>query len=98
MVCFRDWPSEGSVEFNTYSTRYRPELQLVINKFNLTVQPGEKIGVVGRTGAGKSSLTLSLFRMLEAAEGCIKIDGVDISKLGLHKLRSSVTILPQVCV
>lgn len=53
---------------------------------------------MGRTGAGKSSLTLSLFRMLEAEGGCIRIDGVDISQLGLHKLRNSLTILPQVCV
>ena len=97
MLCFSNWPSEGSVEYHNYSTRYRPDLQLVLNKLNLTVKPGEKIGIVGRTGAGKSSLTLSLFRMLEAAEGCIKIDGVDIAKLGLHQLRNSVTILPQVC-
>ena len=56
---------------------------------------GEKVGIVGRTGAGKSSLTLCLFRIIEAADGRIKIDGQDISRLGLHQLRSKLTILPQ---
>ena len=93
-----DWPSEGTIQFDNYSTRYRPELQLVINGFNISIQSEEKIGIVGRTGAGKSSLTLSLFRMLEAEQGCIRIDGVDISQRGLHKLRNSLTILPQVCM
>jgi ABC-type multidrug transport system fused ATPase/permease subunit len=55
-----------------------------------------KVGIVGRTGAGKSSLSLSLFRIIEAAEGSIFIDGIDISKLGLHTLRSQLTIIPQV--
>lgn len=57
-----------------------------------------QVGIVGRTGAGKSSLTLSLFRVIESAAGSIVIDGVDISKLGLHELRNSLTILPQVCL
>jgi ATP-binding cassette subfamily C (CFTR/MRP) protein 1 len=55
------------------------------------------VGIVGRTGAGKSSLTLGLFRIVEAASGQILVDGVDISKLGLHTLRSRITIIPQVC-
>ena len=57
-----------------------------------------KVGIVGRTGAGKSSLTLSLFRIIEAAGGSIVIDGQNIGELGLHDLRSKITILPQVCV
>lgn len=66
------WPAQGSVSFQNYSTRYRPELDLVLKNINLDIKPREKIGVVGRTGAGKSSLTLALFRIIEAAEGRIK--------------------------
>lgn len=90
-----DWPSEGAVEFKDFGLRYRQNLELVLKNVNLDVKSGEKIGIVGRTGAGKSSMTLALFRIIEAAEGGIMIDGVDISKLGLYKLRSSITILPQ---
>ena len=62
----------------------------------MEIKSEEKIGIVGRTGAGKSSLTLSLFRLIEATEGSIIIDGIDIGSLGLHDLRNRVTILPQV--
>ncbi|KAF6018306.1 hypothetical protein EB796_023392 [Bugula neritina] len=91
----RQWPSSGVIEFSKYATKYRPELDLVIKDFNFEIHSKEKIGIVGRTGAGKSSLTLALFRMIESAKGCIKIDGVDISTLGLHDLRCRLTILPQ---
>ena len=91
----KDWPSEGSVEFQNYKVRYREGLDLVLNGLTFSVNGGEKIGIVGRTGAGKSSLTLALFRIIEAAEGEIRIDNVDISKLGLHTLRSRLTIIPQ---
>ncbi|CAG7563206.1 unnamed protein product [Fusarium equiseti] len=76
------WPSSGSVSLVEYSTRYRPELDLVLRNLNLDFQPGEKIGVVGRTGAGKSSLALALFRIIEPVDGSILIDGVDISTIG----------------
>ncbi|KAL1397170.1 hypothetical protein pipiens_009960 [Culex pipiens pipiens] len=89
------WPVDGNVEFNNYKIRYREGLDLVIRGISLSVKGGEKIGIVGRTGAGKSSLTLGLFRIVEAAGGEIVIDGLDISKMGLHQLRSRLTIIPQ---
>jgi ATP-binding cassette subfamily C (CFTR/MRP) protein 1 len=66
-----------------------------LKKISFKVNPGERVGVVGRTGAGKSSLTLALFRIIEAVEGSIYIDDVQISKLGLYDLRSRLTIIPQ---
>uniref|UniRef100_A0AAZ3NR57 Uncharacterized protein n=1 Tax=Oncorhynchus tshawytscha TaxID=74940 RepID=A0AAZ3NR57_ONCTS len=90
-----DWPSQGNVEFSDYSVRYREGLELVLKNLTLSVKGGEKIGIVGRTGAGKSSMTLCLFRLLEAAGGEITIDGVKISEIGLHDLRSKLTIIPQ---
>uniref|UniRef100_A0A673CN08 ATP-binding cassette, sub-family C (CFTR/MRP), member 3 n=1 Tax=Sphaeramia orbicularis TaxID=375764 RepID=A0A673CN08_9TELE len=90
-----DWPTMGNVEFHDYSVRYREGLDLVLKNINLSVKGGEKIGIVGRTGAGKSSMTLCLFRLLEAAGGEITIDDVKISEIGLHDLRSKLTIIPQ---
>ena len=90
-----DWPSKGEVEFVNHSTRYRPGLDLVLEDISVKINGMEKIGIVGRTGAGKSSITLSLLRIIEAASGKIIIDGIDISKIGLHDLRSRLTIIPQ---
>uniref|UniRef100_A0A1B6GCW0 ABC-type glutathione-S-conjugate transporter n=2 Tax=Cuerna arida TaxID=1464854 RepID=A0A1B6GCW0_9HEMI len=89
------WPDKGQVDFKDYQVRYREGLELVLKGITFSVKGGEKVGIVGRTGAGKSSLTLCLFRILEAAGGQIMIDGQDISKLGLHDLRSRLTIIPQ---
>ncbi|XP_054263384.1 multidrug resistance-associated protein 1 isoform X4 [Macrosteles quadrilineatus] len=89
------WPDKGEVEFQNYQVRYREGLELVLKGISFRVNGGEKVGIVGRTGAGKSSLTLCLFRILEAAGGKIIIDNQDISKLGLHDLRSRLTIIPQ---
>ena len=75
--------------------RYREGLDLVLRGLTFSVKSQEKIGIVGRTGAGKSSLTLCLFRIIEAAGGKIVIDGIDISTIGLHSLRSRLTIIPQ---
>ncbi|XP_033224446.1 multidrug resistance-associated protein 1 isoform X4 [Belonocnema kinseyi] len=91
----KEWPIEGSVEFRQFKVRYRKGLDLVLNGISFKVNGGEKVGIVGRTGAGKSSLTLALFRIIEAAEGQILIDNVDVSSLGLHTLRSRLTIIPQ---
>ncbi|KAM7294644.1 ATP-binding cassette sub-family C member 3 [Ixodes scapularis] len=90
------WPTEGRVEFKDYSTSYRPGvLPDVLKGVTFYVDAYEKVGVVGRTGAGKSSLVLALLRVLKATEGCIKIDGVDISQVPLRRLRSAVTVIPQ---
>ncbi|SPP82092.1 multidrug resistance-associated protein 1 isoform X4 [Drosophila guanche] len=89
------WPEEGRVEFQNFQVRYREGLDLVLRGVSFNITGGEKVGIVGRTGAGKSSLTLALFRIIEAAGGRIMIDGVDIAGMGLHMLRSRLTIIPQ---
>lgn len=89
------WPQQGKVIFEDFKLRYRDGLDLVLKGINFTVNECEKVGIVGRTGAGKSSLTLALFRIIEAAEGKIIIDGQDIAELGLHTLRSRLTIITQ---
>ncbi|KAM7353891.1 multidrug-Resistance like Protein 1 isoform 2-T2 [Cochliomyia hominivorax] len=91
----RDWPLQGQVVFENFKVRYREGLDLVLRGISFKIAGGEKVGIVGRTGAGKSSLTLSLFRIIEAAGGRILIDDIDISTLGLHMLRSRLTIIPQ---
>nr|QUF59448.1 ATP-binding cassette transporter Abcc1-4 [Brachionus angularis] len=90
-----DWPENGNINFNNYSVKYREELDFVLKDINCTIKPGEKIGIVGRTGAGKSSLTLGLFRILESNYGQIDIDGLNIKTIGLHDLRKKLTIIPQ---
>ena len=90
-----DWPSQGSVSFQGYGMRYREGLDLVLKKVDTNIKGGEKIGIVGRTGAGKSSLTVALFRLVEPAHGTISIDGLDVSQMGLHELRTKLTIIPQ---
>ncbi|KAJ2806862.1 Canalicular multispecific organic anion transporter 2 [Coemansia guatemalensis] len=89
------WPEQGVVEFKNYSTRYREGLDLALKDLSFRVAPRQKIGIVGRTGAGKSSMTLALFRIIEAASGQILIDGEDISKYGLFDVRSKLSIIPQ---
>uniref|UniRef100_A0A8C2AUB4 Multidrug resistance-associated protein 1 n=1 Tax=Cyprinus carpio TaxID=7962 RepID=A0A8C2AUB4_CYPCA len=89
------WPTTGHIEIRNFGLRYREDLELAISDISVNIEGGEKVGIVGRTGAGKSSLTLGLFRIIEAAQGEICIDGVNIAKLGLHELRSRITIIPQ---
>ncbi|KAI9339681.1 P-loop containing nucleoside triphosphate hydrolase protein [Obelidium mucronatum] len=89
------WPENGVIEFRDYEARYREGLDLVLRKLSFHVNSNEKIGIVGRTGAGKSSLTLALFRIMEPSSGTIVLDGVDITKIGLYNLRSKMTIIPQ---
>uniref|UniRef100_UPI0037E8D390 ATP-binding cassette sub-family C member 2 n=1 Tax=Semicossyphus pulcher TaxID=241346 RepID=UPI0037E8D390 len=91
----KSWPEDGRVQFQDYKVRYRPGLDLVLHGISCDIESTEKIGIVGRTGAGKSSLTNCLFRIIEAAEGRILLDDIDISTIGLHDLRNSLTIIPQ---
>ena len=89
------WPNEGKVIFDNFSVKYRDDCDLALKNINLEINPGEKIGIIGRTGSGKSSLTLSLFRIIEALEGNIYIDGENIHDVPLKKLRRSLSIVPQ---
>lgn len=89
------WPAHGAVDFKNYSARYRPGLDLVLKNVTLDFKSHEKIGVVGRTGAGKSSLTLALFRIIEPASGHISIDDLNTSTIGLRDLRQRLAIIPQ---
>ncbi|KAH7087754.1 ABC transporter type 1, transmembrane domain-containing protein [Paraphoma chrysanthemicola] len=90
-----NWPSRGSVEFINYTTRYRPDFDTVLKDVTFKILPGEKVGVVGRTGAGKSSMALALFRALEAEKGKILVDDVDIGLIGLQDLRENIVMVPQ---
>ena len=92
---FKSFISKGKINFENYSVRYRPDTPLILKNITLEIKPGEKIGVVGQTGSGKSTLLLCLLRILEASEGKIYIDDIDISQIGLELLRHSLTIIPQ---
>ena len=90
-----NWPSSGIIKYENVCMRYRPNLPLVLKNISFEIQNGEKIGICGKTGCGKSSTVASLFRINELESGSIYIDGVDISKLGLYDLRSRISIIPQ---
>ncbi|XP_047033956.1 ATP-binding cassette sub-family C member 4-like isoform X2 [Helicoverpa zea] len=89
-----DWPAEGAINFDNLSLKYSPDGSYVLFKLNVSIRPREKIGIVGRTGAGKSSIIQALFR-LAYLEGTVTIDGVDITSIGLHDLREKLSIIPQ---
>lgn len=91
----KDWPTHGKIEFVNYSTRYAENLDNVLSDINVQINSQERIGIVGRTGAGKSSLTLALFRIIESTSGKILVDGLDISKISLSTLRQHLSIIPQ---
>lgn len=90
-----NWPVEGRIEFVDVKMRYRSNLPLTLKGLNISIPPMSKVGVVGRTGAGKSTLMVALLRIVELHSGCIKIDGVDIRSVGLKKLRSKIAVIPQ---
>lgn len=89
-----DWPQQGHISFKQVSLIYSNSAKPVLDNLNFEIKSSEKIGVVGRTGAGKSSLLAALFRMTEP-EGSIIIDGIDIKSIGLHDLRKKLSIIPQ---
>ncbi|CAD0110783.1 unnamed protein product [Aureobasidium uvarum] len=89
------WPEKGEIVFDNVQMRYREGLPLVLKGLNMHVNAGERIGVVGRTGAGKSTIMSTLFRLVELSGGSITVDGLDIAKIGLKDLRSRLSIIPQ---
>ncbi|KAJ3072985.1 Multidrug resistance-associated protein 9 [Podochytrium sp. JEL0797] len=91
----KTWPSSGAISFKNLSLKYRPELDPILHSLTFDIPAGTKVGVVGRTGAGKSSIISAVFRLVEFCEGTIHIDGVDISGLELSDLRSRLAIIPQ---
>ena len=90
-----NWPSAGKITFENFSVKYREDTELVLKNLNFTINPNEKIGIIGRTGSGKSTIVLCLFRLLEPTQGKILIDDININELGLNKLRKNLTIIPQ---
>ncbi|KAK3842495.1 MAG: ABC transporter type 1, transmembrane domain-containing protein [Linnemannia gamsii] len=90
-----EWPYAGEISIDHLTMRYAPDTPDVIKDISFTIKAGEKVGVVGRTGSGKSTFAISLFRFMDPVKGSITIDGIDISKIGLQDLRSKLTIIPQ---
>lgn len=91
----KNWPQRGLVHLNNVEMKYRPHLPPAVKDLNVIFAAGEKIGIVGRTGAGKSSILNILFRMYEIRRGAIMIDGINASDLGLHSLRTKISVIPQ---
>ncbi|KHJ75242.1 hypothetical protein OESDEN_25142 [Oesophagostomum dentatum] len=89
------WPYEGSIEFRNFSILYGKNVKPAVKNVTFTIKGGEKVAVVGRTGSGKSSIAKGVLRLVEKAGGDIFIDGVNIAEIGLHELRSRITIIPQ---
>ena len=89
------WPADGRIEFQNVTMKYRETLEPSLVDLTMTIQPNMKVGIVGRTGAGKSSILQALFRLCELHEGKILIDGKDIKDLGLHLLRKNIAYIPQ---
>ena len=94
-VLEKSWPSKGEILFHNVKMRYREHLPLVLKGLELKIPPHSKVGVVGRTGAGKSTIAMSLLRICEVDSGTIHIDGKNIREIGLQKLRSAIAVIPQ---
>ena len=89
------WPSKGAIELQNVTMRYRDGIEPSINNLSFKVEAGMKIGIVGRTGSGKSSILQALFRLCDLAEGRVIIDDVDAKDVGLHQLRRNIAFIPQ---
>lgn len=90
-----DWPNKGVLEFKDVHLRYRPNCEKVLKGIDFKIEAGQRVGVVGRTGAGKSTIFMALSRIVELDQGSIEIDGQDISKLDLKEVRDQITMIPQ---
>lgn len=90
-----NWPSSGELEFRNLSLRYRDDTPLALDNLSFKIPAGKKVGVVGRTGAGKTSITTALFRLIEPCGGAILLDGVNLLDISLRRLRDNVSIVPQ---
>ena len=91
----KDWPNVGEINIEGVSMRYREGMEPSLRDLSCKIQPGMKVGIVGRTGAGKSTILQSLFRLSDIHEGTIHIDGVDHKSIGLHLLRKNIAYIPQ---
>ena len=89
------WPAAGKIEFNSVSLKYRPNTEIVLRDLSFEVPSGLKVGVVGRTGAGKSTMSLALSRIVELHGGSILIDGVNISDIDINQVREKITVIAQ---
>lgn len=90
-----NWPPTGAVSFTDVQLKYRPDLPLVLKGLTFDIKPAEKVGIIGRTGAGKSSIAQALFRTVELSGGKIEVDGRDLRELGLDVVRGRLSIIPQ---
>ena len=91
----KNWPQKGKIQFEDYNAKYRPDTPIILKDINYTFEGGEKIGIVGRTGSGKSSMVLAMARIIEPQSGIINIDGVNTQKIRLDFLREHLSIVPQ---
>lgn len=89
-----DWPERGQIEFQNVYLKYRPTTETILKDLSFELRSGEKVGIVGRTGAGKSTICLSMHRIMEISGGSILVDGIDIKDLELNELRKRITVIP----
>jgi ATP-binding cassette subfamily C (CFTR/MRP) protein 10 len=91
----RNWPTEGKIEFVHVTLRYKPELPPALNDVSFLIAPAMQVGIIGRTGAGKSSILNALFRLVPICNGRILVDGIDVAKVAIRELRAHFAVVPQ---